>query len=77
MAELMSPDVIAIVAVGVSLAALIVTGQRSLAARMDARMDRLEAAIHSLGVRVARLEGAFPFLTARLPESGGPHQPSA
>lgn len=41
--------------------------------RLEARMDRLEAAIHALGERVARLEGAVPFLTTRpLPE---PEQP--
>ena len=64
----MSPEVIAILGVGVSLAALILSGQRSLNARMDrleARMDRLEVAIHALGERVARLEGAVPFLTTR------------
>lgn len=48
----MSPEVIAIVAVGVSLAALIVTGQRAV------RTD-----LHDLAQRVARIEGALPFLT--------------
>ena len=50
--------------VGASLAALILSGQRSL----SARMDRLETAIHTLSDRVARLAGAFPFLAARLSE---------
>lgn len=72
----MSPEVIAILGVGVSLAALILSGQRSVNARMDrleVRMERLEAAIHALAERVARLEGAVPFLTTRpLP---GPGQP--
>ena len=90
----MSPEVIAILSVGVGLAALMVSGQRTLRAdlggrmdrlearmdRLDARMDRLEtridkleAAIHALGERVARLEGAVPFLTTRsLP---APEQP--
>lgn len=76
----MSPEVIAILSVGVGLAALMVSGQRALRAdlggrmdRLEAQMDRLEAAIHALGERVARLEGAVPFLTPRpLPD---PEQP--
>ena len=58
----MSPEVIAIIGVGgatlgvgVSLAALIVSGQRAI-----------RADLHSLGERVARLEGAFPFIAARI-----------
>ena len=50
--------------VGASLAALILSGQRSLSARLDG----VETAIHSLSNRVARLEGAFPFLAARVAE---------
>ncbi len=46
----MSAEFYAIVAVGVSLAALIF---------------RLEAAVRDLGERVARLEGAMPFLARR------------
>lgn len=61
----MSPEVIAILGVGVCLAVLILSGQRSLLGRMD----RLEAAMHSLGERVARLEGAVPFLVP--PPSAG------
>ena len=59
----MSPEVIAIVAVGVSLAALIVTGQRAV------RTD-----LHDLAQRVARIEGALPFLT---PSGGGVQRPPA
>ncbi len=74
----MSAEVLSILGVGVSLAALILSGQRSLNTRMDrleGRMDRLEAAIHALGERVARLEGAVPFLTTRpLPD---PEKPAA
>ncbi|MCY3745400.1 MAG: hypothetical protein OXH05_04145 [Acidobacteria bacterium] len=83
----MSPEVLAILGVGVSLAAFNLAMHRSLRAdlgarmdrlearmdRIEARMDRLEAAIHALGERVARLEGAVPFLTPRaLPD---PEQP--
>ena len=63
----MSPEFWAIVAATVSLAGLIISGNRSLAARMDrmdarmdrmdARMDRMEAAIVALGERMAHLEG--------------------
>ena len=55
----MSPEFWAIVA-AVGLAGLIISGNRSLAARMDrmgARMDRMEAAIVALGERMAHLEG--------------------
>ena len=52
----MSPEFWAIVA-AVGLAGLIISGNRSLAARMGARMDRMEAAIVALGERMAHLEG--------------------
>ncbi len=57
----MSLEIIAIVAVGVSLAALIVTGQRAV------RTD-----LHDLAQCVARIEGALPFLT---PPAGGGQRP--
>ncbi len=63
----MSPEVIAIVSVGVALATLIVHGQRSLEARL-ASVDR----------RVARIEGVMPFLahlTARQNQSSGSNPP--
>ena len=47
--------------------------------RLETRMDRLAGAIHALGERVARLEGAVPFLSVRTvaePEKPEP-QPSA
>ena len=67
----MNPELVAILAVGVSLAGLILAGQRaaaegrrSLRAELNVRMDRLEEAIaalradlHSLTERVARIEG--------------------
>ncbi len=88
----MNPELIAILGVGVSLAAIVVSGQRSLrtelrsglaeasaerrAIRTELRSGLAEASaerrairtdLHALAERVARLEGAFPFLAARLP----------
>ena len=75
----MNPELAAILGLGVaglgvgaSLAALILSGDRSL----SARLDRVETAIHSLSDRVARIEGAFPFLATRLAAPGAP-PPSA
>lgn len=63
----MSPEVLAIMVVGVSLAGLILSGQSSI----NSRIGRLEAAVHALAERVARLEGAFPFLTAHSGDQEG------
>jgi len=55
-----SPEFWAIVAATVALAGLIINGNRVQTARMDrmdARMDRIEAAIVALGERMAHLEG--------------------
>lgn len=65
----MSPEVIAIVTVGVSLAALILSGHRSLRADLRTGLAAASAErvairndLHALAKRVARLEGAFPFI---------------
>ncbi|MCE2482522.1 MAG: hypothetical protein J4F33_06475 [Alphaproteobacteria bacterium] len=55
-----SPELIAILAVGVSFAGLIVAGQRSLNARIDKlerRIDALERCLTALEQRFAHLEG--------------------
>lgn len=57
----MSPEVIAILGVGVSLAALVVSGQRTNRTEFAAIRQEL----HALGERVARIEGALPFLVDR------------
>lgn len=49
----MSPELVAIVAVGVALATLILNGQRSL----TARIERVEAGQIELRERMAHLEG--------------------
>lgn len=64
----MSPEVIAILGVGVSLAALILSGQRSLRSEIQtvrADIAALREDVHALAERVARLEGAVPFLRPR------------
>lgn len=78
----MSPEVIAIVSVGVGLAALILSGQRSLRTEIQAiraelttEIRSLRAEVHALAERVARLEGAVPFLTPRTPRD--PEKPAA
>ncbi len=74
----MSPELIAILAVGAALAGLILQGQRGLGARMDrieARMDRLEAGMTEIRDRLSRLEGKVDFLEGyivRRNEAGAP-----
>ncbi len=61
----MTPELIAILAVGVALAGLIFQGHRSLASRMDrldARMDGIEAELREMRDRLSRLEGNMDFL---------------
>ncbi len=68
----MTPEMIAILAVGVALAGLILQGQRGLGARidrlearmdrLDARMDRFEAELREIRDRLSRLEGKMDFL---------------
>ncbi len=63
----MTPEMIAVVGVGVALAGLILSGQRSVNVRMDridarmdrleGRMDRLESGQAELRERMAHLEG--------------------
>ena len=58
----MTPEMIAVVGVGVALAGLILSGQRSVNVRMDridARMDRLEG-------RMGRLESGQAELRERM-----------
>ncbi len=75
----MSPEVIAILRVGVSLGVglggLIVSGQRALRAELDiAREERaairsdvagIRQDLHAVDKRVARIEGVLPFLVER------------
>ncbi len=78
----MSPELIAILAIGVALAGLILQGQRGLGARMDrlearldARMDGLEAELREIRDRLSRLEGKMDFLEGyivRRNEAGAP-----
>ena len=61
----MTPELIAILGVGVALAGLMLQGQRGLGARMDrleARMDRLEGEMREVRDRLSRLEGKMDFL---------------
>ncbi len=61
----MTPEMIAILAVGVTLAGLILQGQRGLGARIDrleARMERFEAKLREIRDRLSRLEGKMDFL---------------
>ncbi len=64
--------IVSVVAVGVSLAALILQGLKSLRGDLAELRTGLDAAtverqairsdLHAIGERIARLEGAFPFL---------------
>ncbi len=63
----MSPEVIAIVAVGVGLAAIILSRRRRAAEERRA----IRTDLHSLGERVARLQGAFAFFLPQIPSPHG------
>ena len=54
----MTPELIAILAVGVALAGVMLQGQHSL----GARMDRLEAEMKEVRDRLSRLEGKMDIL---------------
>ena len=54
----MTPELIAILAIGVALAGLILQGQRTLGARLDA----LAAEMREIRDRLSRLEGKMDFL---------------
>ncbi len=54
----MTPEMIAILAVGVALAGLILQGQRGL----GARMERFEMELREIRDRLSRLEGKMDFL---------------
>ena len=67
----MSPELIAILAVGVALAGLMLRGHQGL----GARMDRLEAEMREVRDRLSRLEGKMDFLEGyivRRNETGAP-----
>lgn len=74
----MSPELIAILAVGVALAGLMLRGHQGLGVRMDrleARMDRLETEMREVRDRLSRLEGKMDFLEGyivRRNEAGAP-----
>ena len=74
----MSPELIAILAIGVALAGLILRVQHGLGARMDrleARMDGLAAEMREVRDRLSRLEGKMDFLEGyivRRNEAGAP-----
>ena len=72
----MTPELIAILGVGIALAGLILQGHRSLGARIDGvgnslggrmsrledRLDRIEAELREIRDRLSRLEGKMDFL---------------
>ena len=55
----MSPEIIAIVTVGVALAGVILTSMARLESRLDGRIDALSAQLGELRERMARLEGVL------------------
>lgn len=65
----MTPELIAIVAVGVALAGIVLRGQRTLGERIDrmegalsSRIDRVDAELREIRDRLSRLEGKMDFL---------------
>ncbi len=81
----MTPELIAILAVGVALAGLILNGQNQTNRRLDALEQRLEARFDALEQRIAAFERQAPEIrpagsptsgtrTARSPARGGPRR---
>ena len=75
----MSPEMIAILAVGAALAGLIWQSQRALRAELTARMDRIESRMErmegrlaELGDRVSRIEGMLHLHLGRNEEPAAP-----
>lgn len=75
----MSPEMIAILAVGAALAGLIWQSQRALRAeltgrmdRIDSRMERMEGRLAELGDRVSRIEGMLHLHLGRNEEPAAP-----
>ena len=68
----MTPELIAILAVGVALAGVVLRGQRALGARIDARIDGLDARMDRLDARMdrfeARVEARFDALAEEMRE---------
>ena len=67
----MTPELIAVLAVGAALAGLILQGQRGL----GARLDRLEAEMKEVRDRLSRLEAKMDFVEShivRRDEAGAP-----
>ena len=69
----MSPELIAILGVGIALAGILLKGQQSLGARIDevnrnlsARMDRIEARMDRIEARMDGIEGQLRELGERL-----------
>jgi len=63
----LTPELIAILGVGIALAGIVLKGQQSLAGRMDrleARMDGFEGEMREIRDRLSRLEGKMDFLEA-------------
>ena len=68
----MTPELIAILGIGVALGGLILQGQRSL----GARMDRIEAELREIRDRLSRLEGKMDFLEGYIVRRNEPGAPA-
>ncbi len=53
----MTPELIAIISVGIALAGLILISNRRTEFRLGARIDRVESSLNGLRERMAHLEG--------------------
>ena len=66
----MSPEMIAILAVGAALAGLIWQSQRALRAELTGRMDRIESRMDRIESRMDRIEIRMERMEGRLAELG-------
>ena len=72
----MSPEMIAILAVGAALAGLIWQSQRALRTELTGRMDRIESRMERIEIRMERMEGRLAELGDRVSRIEG-HAASA
>ena len=72
----MTPETIAILAVGAALAGLVWQSHRALRTDLGGRMDRIEGVMKDQGERIARIEGMLHLHLGRNADVTAPAAPA-